>query len=153
MIDDLFLYSYEAYFKEGLFKKHEQNPMKCTSHEGSTCNPSGQLNSFFRFDILHVRHGTTQFSGERNCKHEYFWLDRTQGGTLFMCLLFKPKCFVDRCLSFCPFSFGHCLVFPSSVYGFWLPLLYLQILLWFSLLLILVIREKRVKLYNVIYKL
>jgi hypothetical protein len=23
------------------------------------------------------------------------------------------KCFVDRCLSFCPFSFGHCVVCPS----------------------------------------
>jgi len=27
-------------------------------------------------------------------------------------------CFVDRCLSFCPFSFGHCVVCSSSVYGF-----------------------------------
>ena len=33
--------------------------------------------------------------------------------------------FVDRCLSFCPFSFGHCVVCPSSIYGFWLPLWYL----------------------------
>ena len=29
--------------------------------------------------------------------------------------------FVDRCLSFCTFSFGHCVV-CSSIYGFWLPL-------------------------------
>jgi hypothetical protein len=28
-------------------------------------------------------------------------------------------CFVDRCLSFCTFSFGHCVV-CSSIYGFWL---------------------------------
>ena len=34
--------------------------------------------------------------------------------------------FVDRCLSFCPFSFGHYVVCPSSIYGFWLPLWYLQ---------------------------
>ena len=34
-------------------------------------------------------------------------------------------CFVDRCLSFCPFSFGHCVVCPS-IYGFWLPLWYLR---------------------------
>jgi hypothetical protein len=27
-------------------------------------------------------------------------------------------CFVDRCLSFCTFSFGHCLVCSSSIYGF-----------------------------------
>jgi len=38
-------------------------------------------------------------------------------------------CFVDRCLSFCPFSFGHCVVCSSSIYGLWLPLGYLQTLL------------------------
>ena len=38
-------------------------------------------------------------------------------------------CFVDRCLSFSPFYFGHCVVCSSSIYGFWLPLWYLQILL------------------------
>jgi hypothetical protein len=37
-------------------------------------------------------------------------------------------CFPDRYLSFCAFSFGHC-VFCSSIYGFWLPLWYLQTLL------------------------
>jgi hypothetical protein len=30
-------------------------------------------------------------------------------------------CFVDRCLSLCTFSFGHCIVCSSSRYGFWLP--------------------------------
>ena len=40
-------------------------------------------------------------------------------------------CFVDRCLSFCTFSFGNCVVCSSSIYGFWLPLWYLQtLLLW-----------------------
>ena len=38
-------------------------------------------------------------------------------------------CFVDRCLSFCTFSFGHYVVCSSSIYGFWLPLCYLQSLL------------------------
>jgi hypothetical protein len=33
-----------------------------------------------------------------------------------------------HCLSFCPFSFGHCVVCPS-IYGFWLPLWILQTLL------------------------
>jgi hypothetical protein len=27
-------------------------------------------------------------------------------------------CFVDRCWSFCPLSFGHCVVCSSSIYGF-----------------------------------
>ena len=40
-------------------------------------------------------------------------------------------CFVDRCLSFCTFSFGHCVVCSSSIYGFWLSLWYLQTLLSF----------------------
>jgi hypothetical protein len=38
-------------------------------------------------------------------------------------------CFVNRCLSFCTFSFGHSVVCSSSIYGFWLPLWYLQTLL------------------------
>jgi hypothetical protein len=38
-------------------------------------------------------------------------------------------CFVNRCLSICHFSFGHWVVCPSSIYGFWLPLWYLQTLL------------------------
>ena len=36
-------------------------------------------------------------------------------------------CFVDRCLSLC--TFGHCVVCPCSIYGFWLPFWYLQTLL------------------------
>ena len=35
-------------------------------------------------------------------------------------------CFVERCLSFCTFSFGHCVVCSSSIYGFWLLFWYLQ---------------------------
>jgi hypothetical protein len=27
-------------------------------------------------------------------------------------------CFVDRCLSFCTFSFNHCVVCSSLIYGF-----------------------------------
>ena len=38
-------------------------------------------------------------------------------------------CFVDCCLPFCTCSFGHYVVCSSSIYGFWLPLWYLQTLL------------------------
>ena len=38
-------------------------------------------------------------------------------------------CFVDCCLSFCRFSFGHCVVCSSLIYRFRLPLWYLQTLL------------------------
>ena len=30
-------------------------------------------------------------------------------------------CFLDLCLPFCTYSFGHCVVCSSSIYGFWLP--------------------------------
>ena len=39
-------------------------------------------------------------------------------------------CFVNRCLSFCTLSDGHCVVCSSSIYGwFWLLLWYFQTLL------------------------
>ena len=41
-------------------------------------------------------------------------------------------CFIDHCLFFCTFSFDHCVVFSSSIYEFWLPLWYLQSLLFLS---------------------
>jgi hypothetical protein len=47
--------------------------------------------------------------------------------SLVLCVMF-----VDRCFSFCPFSFGHCVVCPS-IYGFWLPPWYLQTLFLISL--------------------
>ena len=39
-------------------------------------------------------------------------------------------CLVDRCMSFCTFSFGHYVLCSSSTYGVWLLLWYLQALLW-----------------------
>ena len=39
------------------------------------------------------------------------------------------ECFIDCCLSFSTLSFGHCVFCSSSIYGFWLPLWYLQTLL------------------------
>ena len=41
-------------------------------------------------------------------------------------VLFSVQCFVDHCLSFCHFSFYHCVACLSSIYGFRLPLWYLQ---------------------------
>ena len=36
--------------------------------------------------------------------------------------LLKFTYFIGHCVSFYPFSFGHCIVCTSSIYGFWLPL-------------------------------
>jgi len=57
----------------------------------------------------------------------YFWLKNFQicvTRSLVLCV-----CFVDRCLSFCLFSFDHCVVCPALTYGFWLPPWYIQTLL------------------------
>jgi hypothetical protein len=43
-------------------------------------------------------------------------------GFVSLDLYFYVWYFVDRCLFFCPFSFGHCVVWPSLIYGFLLPL-------------------------------
>ena len=51
-------------------------------------------------------------------------------GFVLLDLCFYVWCFVNRCLSFCPFSFGHCLVCPSSIYQFWLSLWYLKLFLY-----------------------
>jgi hypothetical protein len=69
------------------------------------------------------------------------WVQRSN--VVFLVLLFHSQichvinscndvvlcvCFVDRCLSFCPFSFCHWVVSSSSIYEFLLPLWYLQTL-------------------------
>ena len=35
--------------------------------------------------------------------------------------IWTTTCFVERCLSFCPFSFGHCVVYPTSSKDFDYP--------------------------------
>jgi len=44
--------------------------------------------------------------------------------SLVYCVVFCRSLF-----SFCPFSFGYCIICPASIYGFWLALWYLQALL------------------------
>jgi hypothetical protein len=41
----------------------------------------------------------------------FMWVSVTRSLVLYVC-------FVDHFLSFCTFSFGHCVVCPSSIYGF-----------------------------------
>ena len=52
--------------------------------------------------------------------------------SLVSCVLF-----LDHCLFFCPFSFGHCIVCPLLIYGFWLHWLYLKLFVLSILILIL----------------
>ena len=44
----------------------------------------------------------------------------------YLRLLITPLVSSRLSLSYCPFSFCHCIVCPSSIYGFWLPHWYLQ---------------------------
>ena len=53
--------------------------------------------------------------------HPRFQLEVRVAQYLVLCI-----CFVYHCFSICPLSFGHCVVFPSSNYGFWSSLWYLQ---------------------------
>jgi len=39
-------------------------------------------------------------------------------GFLLLDLQFYAQCYVDRYMFFCLFSFGHCIVCPSLIYGF-----------------------------------
>ena len=49
---------------------------------------------------------------------QYAQLNIKYVDTLFLGILIQI--FVDNCLSFCPFSFGHCIVCPFLISGFWL---------------------------------
>ena len=64
-------------------------------------------------DISHLSSGFQSFSGVR-----VTW-------SLVLCV-----CFVDRCLSFCHFSFSHCVICSSLIYGFSLLHWYLHLFLY-----------------------
>jgi hypothetical protein len=55
--------------------------------------------------------GTAYHSGEPEFIPGFSGVRVTRSLVLYVC-------FVDRCLSFCTFSFGHCAVCSSSIYGF-----------------------------------
>ena len=58
---------------------------------------------------------------EINASWAFFILEQDFSGVRVTRSLVSCACFVDRCLSFCTFSFGHCIVCSSSIYGIWLP--------------------------------
>ena len=67
--------------------------------------------------------------GNSNC---YFHSECTKANSRWLFSAMLPIKVIlkdDRCLFFCTFSFGHCVVCPSSIYGFWLLLWYLQTIL------------------------
>jgi hypothetical protein len=69
--------------------------------------------------------GKLKSSLRKFCDRHHVLVDRYSGVRVTRSLVVFI-CFVDRCLYFCTFSFGHCIVCSSSIYEFWLPLWYLQ---------------------------
>ena len=76
---------------------------------------SGTVDTFLMipFDIIHpmcfATYGYLYFS--------HHIMKRTFSGVRVTRSLVLYVCFVERCLSFCTFSFGHCVVCSSSIYG------------------------------------
>jgi hypothetical protein len=73
--------------------------------------------------------GITSGAGIANLSGNLSSAQDFSGVRVFLSLFFL-QCFVDRCFSFCYFSFDHCIVCPFSVYVFcmfWIlitPLIY-----------------------------
>jgi hypothetical protein len=70
-------------------------------------------------DLFNIGAGTAYPSAAPEFTPVFSWVRVTW--SLVVC-----ACFVDRCLSFCSFSFGHCVVCSSSIYRFWSLIWYLQ---------------------------
>jgi ribosomal protein L32 len=96
--------------------------LRCSGRVCSSCSTSG---------TRHVNLVTNPvISREWGKDREVFTTCGTYPWSFLKQILFYMYiCFVDRCLSFCTFSFRHCVVRSSSIYGFWLSLWYLQALL------------------------
>jgi len=69
---------------------------------------------FQNYDIYNSGAGTAYPSGAPEFTSGFSGVRVTR--SLVLCV-----CSVDRCLYLCPFSFGHCVVCPSSICWFWLP--------------------------------
>ena len=85
---------------------------------------------FTQLDGVYISYVTLEYLWQRHSLLSFKLL--SQGIVNNRLGLFRCVCFVDSCLSFCTFSFCHCVVSTSSIYGFWftqLPLWYLQTLL------------------------
>ena len=66
----------------------------------------------------------------KNSIHQSTWVTPRVYWWNSYCSIFSVcvQCLVDHCLSFHPYLFGYCNACPCSIYGFWLHLCYLQIL-------------------------
>ncbi len=69
------------------------------------------LSTIMLLTMLNVWVGILLTCGQHLSSPPVFsWVRVTRFLVLYVCVL-------DRCLSFCTFSFGHCIVCSSSIYG------------------------------------
>jgi hypothetical protein len=109
-----------------------RNPLRsggelmCSGRVSSTCSTSDirRVNLFTNPVISH------EWGQDRNCL--IFDIPPLLSGLRVTRSLVLCVCFVDRCVSFCTFSFVHYVVCSSSIHGFWFPLWYVFISLTFK---------------------
>ena len=106
-----------------MFNKHLKEELKCWNPDKITCKQFPVLSSFITYhqvcNYINTT-GATSGSGTSNYSEPPEFIPGFQWG-LFYSIFSLCVCFVDCFLSFCTFSFGHYVVPPSSIYGFWLP--------------------------------
>ena len=100
---------------------HRMQFWKCIAYNDSTknCGLYCMVQRFPRINSLKIGKNCLSFGEHPSSSSVFSGVRVTR--SLVLCV-----CFVDRCLSFCTLSFGHCVACSSSIYGFWLPLWYLQ---------------------------
>ena len=91
---------------------------------------SKEMNSFLTniwFNTYCFKIHVSQSSGTGTAYTlEYISSASVISGVVFLNLEFSVQSFVDCCQTFCPLRFGHLIVCPSSICGFWLHPLYIQ---------------------------
>jgi hypothetical protein len=104
---------------DNLFYKHQwpaASHWKSLLQTSMTCCKSLTIFTTNINDLLQVND---------NLYYKHQWPASSHYQSLVLCV-----CFVDRCLFFCTYSFGDCVVCSVSIYRFWLSVWFLQTLLY-----------------------
>ena len=112
-------------YLQTLFHKTLHRKLKIEQHEPDRCSKSliVETRTKFWYNLTNNKKNLTPVWWSRikqmsSSYHQNFnFISPVFSGVRFTRSLVICVCFVDRCLSFCPFSFGHCVVCPST-YGF-----------------------------------
>jgi hypothetical protein len=90
--------------------------------EGTPVSSTNKTDCYETRSVRFYFNGNTSYLPTFTLNAKYFWallirLHVTRSLVWYVCC-------VDLCFSYC--TFGHCVVCSASIYGFWLPLWYLQ---------------------------